>query len=293
MNTHIERIEAIGKCKLIGTHPAGSQEWLEQRREGIGGSEIAVLLNKSPYKSQYSLYVDKLTPKAAEPATWLMRVGQVLEPAILQLLKETHLDLSIHSGNLTFASLEDSRFRANPDAIAETEFGDMHIVEIKYSTRYWNDGLPEHYRLQVLWYMFVTGLHNDAIVGALTPFGYGEYLVEYDPEQVEVMKQAALKFLGWVENRTPPALDGSESTLEAVRSEHRIDEEQEKEINPETYEQLIHATEMSEFWKGMTNLRKSEIMRELQGSKYGLVNGEVVVQLRQRGEGLPYLQIVK
>lgn len=293
MNTHIQRIEAIGKCKLIGTHPAGSTEWLEQRRQGIGGSDIGVVLNESPYKSQYSLYVDKLTPQHATPATGLMRIGQILEPAIIELLKENHLNLSIHTGNLTFASLEDDRFRANPDAIAENEFGDMFIIEIKYTTKYWGKELPEHYRLQVLWYMYVTGLHNEAIVGVLTPFGYDEFGVTYDPEQVELMKQAALTFLSWVENETPPALDGSESTLEATRRRYEIEEELEAEINPETYEQLLNAQEMADFWKGMLNLRKSEIMHQMQGAKYGLVDGQAVVSLRQRGEGLPYLQIMK
>lgn len=293
MNTHIERIEAIGKCKLIGTHPAGSTEWLEQRRSGIGGSDIGVVLNKSPYKSQYSLYVDKLTPQQAKPATGLMRIGQILEPAIIEILKENHLNLSIHTGNLTFASLEDERFRANPDAIAENEFGDMYIVEIKYTTKYWGRELPQHYRLQVLWYMFVTGLHNEALVGVLSPFGYDEFGVTYDPEQVELMKQAALTFLSWVENKTPPALDGSESTLEAIRGQNSIDEDLEVEINPETYNQLLDSQEKLDFWQGMTNLRKSEIMRQMQGAKYGLVDGQTVVQLRQRGQGLPYLQIMR
>jgi putative phage-type endonuclease len=290
MNTVIERIEKNGKTRLIESYPAGSLNWLNQRKEGIGGSDISSCLGKSPYKSGYTLWAEKSGYLQDREPSPLMRTGQILEPAILQLFKENHLNLSTHSGNLTFASTENNRFRANPDAIVENEFGDMSILEIKYTTRYWKE-LPENYVMQVMWYQYVTGLHNTAILAALTPYGYSEYSIDYDPELVEQMKQAALTMLSWIDLGTEPGLEGSENTLETVRSMIELDEEQEIELDAELYKSLMHASDMLDFWQKMLNLRKSEVIRAMQGAKYGNVEGTHVVSLRQRGQGLPYLHI--
>ena len=290
MNTLISRLEANGKTKQVGTHAPGSLDWHAQRSKSIGGSDIAAIMRRSPWSSPFTLYHEKINPALKEPS-FLMRTGQILEPAIIDLFIEQHPDLDVYPNVGTFASTEQLGFHANPDAIVETQFGDMHILEIKYSTRYWRDGLPEHYKLQVLWYQYVTGLHNDAIVAALTPYGYSEYRVQYDPELVEQMKSEAGEFLTRLYNYVAPEVDGSEADLETRRGLTTIDEENEVELDETLWESLVRAMDMQALWTGTVNLCKNEILEKMNNAKYGYVNGELVVSLRKRGEGKPYLHI--
>ena len=290
MNTLISRLEANGKTKQVGTHAPGSLDWHAQRSKSIGGSDIAAIMRKSPWSSPFTLYHEKINPAVKEPS-FLMRTGQILEPAIIDLFIEQHPDLDVYPNLGTFASKEQLGFHANPDAIVETQFGDMHVLEIKYSTRYWRDGLPEHYKLQVLWYQYVLGLHNDAIVAALTPYGYQEYRVQYDPELVELMKSAAGEFLTRLYNYVAPEPDGTESDLETQRGLTVIDEENEVELDETLWGSLVRAMDMQSLWTGTVNLCKQEILQKMNNAKYGYVNGELVVSLRKRGEGKPYLHI--
>lgn len=291
MNTLISRLEANGKTKQVGKHTPGSPEWHAQRSKAIGGSDIAVIMNRSPWSSPYTLYHQKLGNISDTPGNALMRTGQILEPAIVQLFQESHPELTVHTDVGTFAHKQYLGYHANPDAIIENEFGDMFILEIKYTTRYWKDGLPENYKLQVLWYQYVTGLHNDAIVAALTPYGYIEYQVQYDPDLVEEMKSAASEFLIRLYNYIEPAQDGTESTLETQRALTVIDEEVDREIPEDIWESLQTALDKQAVWTGFVNETKSLILKHMTGAKYGYVNGEHVLSLRQRGEGKPYLHI--
>jgi putative phage-type endonuclease len=57
-------------------------EWLEQRRHGIGGSDAAAALGLSPWKTPLSLYLEKTGDARPFRDNESMLWGRVLEPAI-------------------------------------------------------------------------------------------------------------------------------------------------------------------------------------------------------------------
>lgn len=42
------------------------EEWLEERKKGIGGSDVACILGMSPYKSNVELWEEKVGIREAE-----------------------------------------------------------------------------------------------------------------------------------------------------------------------------------------------------------------------------------
>ncbi|EGO8273418.1 endonuclease, partial [Enterococcus faecalis] len=65
------------------------QEWLEDRRKGIGGSDVATILGLNQYKSAYQLWLEKtgqveLKDTESEPAYW----GNVLEEVVAKEFQE-------------------------------------------------------------------------------------------------------------------------------------------------------------------------------------------------------------
>lgn len=285
----IDRVELIGVGHLLSQHPSNSPEWLAERSAAIGGSDVAVLLGKNPYKSAYTLWAERLGYIEPQATNMKMLIGTIIEPSIIALFEYEHPDLVVHKAH-TWAYNFDSALHANPDGLIENEAGDTSILEIKYTTQHWKE-LPEHYRLQVIWYQTITGLTNDATVAALTADGYKEFTVEFDKQLSLEMIERAKSFLGSLETETAPSWDGSESTLETVRAMHPDIKDEEIEVSAETYKQLIDAQDLQEFWTQQVNLRKVELMHQLNGAKWGYVDGEQVVSLRARGEGKPYLVV--
>ena len=85
--TITEKIEALGFAKYLGTFEPGSPEW-HNARKGIGGSDIASVMDKNPWKSAYTLYCEKtgLIDSEIEPSM-PMKLGTAFEPVIRQLFQ--------------------------------------------------------------------------------------------------------------------------------------------------------------------------------------------------------------
>lgn len=275
---------------LIGTHPAGSTEWHKQRAHAIGGSDIAPIMNKSPWTSAVYLWAQKSGKLIPPEGTMAMKLGNYFEPAIVNLFGDLHPHLIIHAADYTYESQLNPAFHANPDAVIEDEDGRLSILEIKFS-RFPMPVLPEHYRLQVLWYQIVTGLHSPAVLCAVAGGEYREFTVEYDQTEAEQLMRAAERFLEAVRTGNEPELDGSQSTYTAVRILHPDIEDTETDIDPEEYRLLLAALEQEKFWKQQATLRKSVIQNAMKGARYGYVDGESVVMLQSRSGGSPYLKI--
>lgn len=60
------------------------EQWLDERRSGIGGSDAAVVLGISPWKTRYQLFLEKRGELPQQPDTWLLRWGRAMEPELRQ-----------------------------------------------------------------------------------------------------------------------------------------------------------------------------------------------------------------
>ena len=70
----------------------GSKEWLDMRKNYIGGSDAPVIMNVSPYATPYQRWEQKLDLVTVKESNWAMQRGHNLEdPARLQLEKMTGL----------------------------------------------------------------------------------------------------------------------------------------------------------------------------------------------------------
>lgn len=290
MDKIAERIEAIGAAQLIGTHPSGSAAWMQQRQESIGGSDIAPILNLSPFKSCLTLWYEKAGALEQPEPTMRMRLGNYLEEGIIKAYADDNPNLMIYYGNWTFESTENSKFHANPDAFIEDKLGNLSILEIKHTGRYWTE-LPEYYRYQVLWYMYVTGLKNPAMVVAVTGGDLKQFIVEWDETLMTYVKDAVGAFLKLLDMGEPPDHDGSDSTYQTIRDLSPDIEEIEYELECAT--ELLAAKQIYDAAEENLQKYKAKALDEMQGAKIGTFQGVPIVQLQQRGAGKPYLTFTR
>ena len=82
---------------LTPTNELSREEWLEFRRQGIGGSDAAAVLGISPFRTGVDLYYDKLGQSVEDDEqNWVAKeMGTVLEDLVARIFaKKTGLKVS-------------------------------------------------------------------------------------------------------------------------------------------------------------------------------------------------------
>jgi putative phage-type endonuclease len=284
-----QKIEALGFAKYLGTFEPGTPEWHEARK-GLGGSDIASVMDKNPYKSAYTLFMEKtgLIDSNIEP-TMAMKMGTAFEPIIRELFHQNNWEwLKTHETG-TWASIEEPRSVANPDGIIEWDDGSLGVLEIKFSRMYW-DKLPEHYNLQVQHYLSVLGLKRGVVV-AVAGGDWKEFDVVRDDSLIDSMKRRVEAFYGFLDTNTAPDYDGSESTYETVRELSEGLQEGDIELGS-LWANLLQAKSESEYWETQFKAHKSAVLAFMNGTKYGLFQGDKVISLQARN-GKPFITFTK
>jgi putative phage-type endonuclease len=284
-----QKIEALGFAKYLGTFEPGTPEWHEARK-GLGGSDIAAVMDKNPYKSAFTLYAEKtgLIDGSIEPSM-PMQMGTAFEPVIRDLFVKNNSEwLKVHETG-TWGSIEEPRSVANPDGIIEWDDGSLGVLEIKFSRMYW-DKLPEHYNLQVQHYLSVLGLKRGVVV-AVAGGDWKEFDVVRDDSLVEAMKRRVEAFYGFLDTNTAPDYDGSESTYETVRELSEGLQEGDIELGS-LWANLLQAKSESEYWDKQFKAHKSAVLAFMDGTKYGLFQGDKVISLQARN-GKPFITFTK
>ena len=280
----------FGQATFLGDFENGSQQWHDLRNQPgvISGSEIGTILGLSPWTSAYTLWAQKtgLLSDTFEQ-NLSMRLGQLIEPAILQLYREQHPEQQIFEVG-TFAHKDFPWAHANPDALCIDEIGNPFILEIKHTATYW-DSIPENYQAQVFWYMWIFNVRK-AVFAVVNAGRYKEYVLDFDDFEFAAILDKVLKFKRLVETGEAPDWDGSDSTFETVRSLSPGIEDTREDLGQLGIE-LWNANEAVK--KAETHLTemKSRTIAALNGAKYGIVEDTVVCVLTQKGAGKPYLTI--
>lgn len=208
------------------------EQWLDVRRRGVGGSDVAAVLGMDKYRGPLEVYLDKVgelpdrprDPALDEAAFW----GTTLEPIVADVFAE-RTGLHVTEGPGTLAHVEHEWMIANLDRVAldPGTVGSVGVLEIKTRSAFqldeWREGVPDGPALQTHWYLAVTGYphaHVAALVG-------GNRLVVHRVERDEQLTAHLVDLVGdfWqhVEDRTPPPVDGSAATAELLAHLYEVE----------------------------------------------------------------------
>lgn len=137
------------------------EAWLAARTSGIGSSDMAAVLDESPFRSAYGLWLEKtgqVEPQSdAEHLYW----GRALEAAIIDGYAHRSGRPAKKAGYLLRSRAYpwatctlDGWTKRTPDAVW-TQLEAKNVIQ--YQADAWADGPPEHYRIQIHHQMLVTG----------------------------------------------------------------------------------------------------------------------------------------
>jgi putative phage-type endonuclease len=199
------------------------QEWLEDRKKGIGGSDVGTILGLNKWKSPYQLWLEKtgqvvLEESESEPAYW----GNVLEEVVAKEFQE-RTGKKVRRRNQVFEHPLHPFLRANID---RDIVGENAILECKTANQFlgkeWEgEEVPHSYLCQVQHYMNV--LNKDYCYFAVL-IGGQKFIwkrIERDQELIDAITERLVEF--WETNvikGIEPVIDGSEATADFLKEHY-------------------------------------------------------------------------
>ncbi len=220
----------------------GSQEWLDQRRGGIGGSDVAALmmpdepgkLSWSPFGGPNDVWASKVRDYDGDTSI-AMECGNYLEPLVMRELakacqREINTDVET-----SFCHPKYDWCRGSLDGLVLDEHGEVIAgAEGKTSSDFsWPDGPPIYYVAQVQWYMFVLGLDQFYLGCIFAKNAFDWWIIERDEAFIESLFLCAMDFwLDYVEPAVAPPADWSHAAVDNILNGRTI------VSNPKTREPL-------------------------------------------------------
>lgn len=212
---------------LVRTPDGDREAWLDQRRKGVGGSDVAAIMGLSPYRGAYEAWAEKSglieAPDISDkPAVvW----GNILEPIVGEHYAENHPDREVRRLNAVCQSIERPWAQASLDyEVKDPELG-WGVLEIKTagqrSEGKWDDGVPLFYQTQVVHYLSVTGRPFADVAVLIGGQDYREYRIMRDEDDIRAVESAVDEFWRRVQTGEEPPIDGSPGEAEALLKRHQ------------------------------------------------------------------------
>ena len=226
------KTQAYDPSVLVDTAGLPEEEWLEYRRQGIGGSDAAAILGLSPFATARDLYYDKLKLVGYEDrkSNWVAKkVGHLLEDLVAEIF-HVKTGYRIYQVKKMFYHPQHPFMLADVDYFIDLPNGKTAILEIK-TTHYqakdhwWRDGeevVPVNYEVQGRHYMCVMNVdevyfcclygnsEDDVIIRHITRnMAYETELIALEEDFWE----------GHIQSRVPPPYtEDGDLILDSVRS---------------------------------------------------------------------------
>ena len=215
-------------------YPETYEQWLEIRRHGIGGSDVAAVLGLSPWCTPVQVWQDKTGQGEKQPETPSMYWGKQLEDLVAKEfqrrmgMKVQRVNRVIRDGENGWMVANIDRAIVNPsirgnvrvldeeakinenkgrrittDAILECktansycaqEWGDTQEYEIKTNQLVTDHKIPVFYETQVQWYMAITGAAVCYLAVLIGGNDFRIYLIRRNDEVIDVLKKKCWEF---------------------------------------------------------------------------------------------------
>jgi putative phage-type endonuclease len=290
--------DQITDASCLGVFESGSAEWHKLREEQgiITGSTIGSIIGVNPWESAVTRYYKSIGAIPNEiPVSTAMELGTHFEQPILEFFAKTKPKWKFFKTG-TWASIYESWARANPDALFVDENGELGLIEVKFSGRYWGGSVPAQYRAQIIWYLGVLGLKKAVLVG-LIDSRFETFEIEFDEFEFDSMLEAAKEFRKALDLQIPPDWDGAENTYETAKALHPEIEDREEEISQQLGIDLQNTANDIDFLTTKLNELKSRTLDQMGSAKTAFIevgkDRYVVATRSSRNGGNPYLTVKK
>ena len=205
--------------KSISTVGMTREDWLATRRKGIGGSDVAGILRMSPWSSPFAVWADKTGRLPEKEDNEAMRQGRDFEDYVAQRWCE-ETGKKVRRDNKILCNPDYPWALANIDrrVVGENAGLESKTTSVMNLKAFKNGEYPVNFYAQCLHYIAVTGADRWYLGVLVLNQGFYHYVIERDDAEIAAMMEAEREFWQYVEADTPPPIDGSDATAEALET---------------------------------------------------------------------------
>lgn len=215
----------FGEREVISTAAMARPDWLDLRRTGLGGSDVAAIFAVDQYHSGMDLWLNKTgqVPDRDLSDNEAVHWGNVLEDVVAREFSERTGWVVFNPEAIVRHGDHPCAF-ASPDRLFKDDDGQIGLLEAKTAGHFqaskWDDGaIPEAYELQVLHYLAVTGLPYAYIAVLIAGQRFQYQRIDRDDEVIaDLLAVEADWWADYVVARVPPPVDASERCTEVLQS---------------------------------------------------------------------------
>lgn len=174
--------------------PESREEWLAARRTRLGATDVSAILGLNPYRTAYEVWLDKrnmLEPWDGNEAT---RLGQLLEPAILDEAERRWGSLErqmvVHDINSPIAATLDG-WLPETEQVVEVKTAGLNNPRAELDD--WGtaktDQIPDAYLIQMQTQLLCTEAESGYLLALISGRGLVEYRVRRDSAMATEIRQ--------------------------------------------------------------------------------------------------------
>ena len=194
------------------------QEWLRERKNYLGGTDLAAICGLSPYRTALDVYLDKTSDDIEENTNSAMHWGTLLEDVVAKEYAEvTGQTIGIEPNTIYHPSIK--FLAANIDRWVGNK---KYVLECKTAgfnkNKEWGDSgtdqIPESYLVQVAYYAAICDVPKVDIAVLIGGQDFRIYTYERSKELEEKLIKIACNF--WhnhIEKRIPPKCVSTRDTF--------------------------------------------------------------------------------
>ena len=228
----------------------------EERRQYIGGSDIASIVGMNRRKTPFTLWLEKTGEIEPEDLSnnEAVQLGTELEEFVAQKFSRI-TGLKVRRRTAIYTHKKYPFLAAHVDRLI---VGTDELLECKTCSTYradeWEDiivkeeidgkivekvieKIPQEYLLQVIWYLGITNKKRGYIAVLIGGQKFKYRKIDFDEELFDYMLKAAVEFWNCVVNKLPPAFIPSDNDL--LVQIYPEQEEKAEYINDQKQEKLI------------------------------------------------------
>lgn len=204
--------------RMVSTENMEHDDWLEHRKLGIGGSDVAAIVGLSRFKSAFSVYLDKIGELPPIDDNPKMKAGRVLEPVIADWFTE-ETGIKCQEQKWIFQHSEHPFMLANIDRWVPSENAGLEIKNTsEYCRSDWFDGnteiIPTEYQLQANHYMAVTNADKWYVAVLIGGWDFQWRIIERDEGLINSLITIEKNF--WenhVQAKNPPQVGAQDTDM--------------------------------------------------------------------------------
>lgn len=204
--------------KLISTLNLDKENWLQYRKQGIGGSDAGAVCGLNPYRTAMQVYYDKASDEIEDIDNEAMRQGRELEEYVARRFCEAS-GKKVRRANAMYYDEKNPFMLADVDRMIVGENAGLECKTASpFMADHWKDGnIPVSYQIQCYHYMAVC--NADAWYIAVLIYGkeFKYHRIDRDDDIIANLIQIEKEF--WNNHIIPkiiPAPDGSKTADLAI-----------------------------------------------------------------------------